>query len=268
MIYVNRNKKDDNGNKIRPSKNWFVRSKSETDEAMKEGVNHKFKDNIYSCVEVRAALEKLFEYKCAYCEGSIENQDWGVEHYRPKGGVADNRDHPGYYWLAYVWKNLFPSCQHCNGIRIDKPIWDDMTKGDSAGKSIKFPLEKEESRAMSHEDNIKREIPLLLCPCKDRPEKYLTFDITGQIITIKGKLRGEKSIEILHLKRRRLKIRRKKLIDKIKRLIELNRLRNKHLSRREVNKIDKAIIKNFCNDDDVYAAVARAMYNDPRAFGL
>src|SRR5262245_40081226 len=77
-------------------------------------------------------LLKLFNGKCAYCETDIEsNQPGDVEHFRPKGRVVDEEfepirinhpkwgemDHPGYFWLAYEWDNLFPSCIDCNRYR-------------------------------------------------------------------------------------------------------------------------------------------------------
>lgn len=80
-----------------------------------------------------------FHGKCAYCEKTITNQYGEIEHYRPKSGVLhENRSpvylesegavipHPGYYWLAYDWHNLLPSCTICNG-----PAW----------KGNRFPVE-------------------------------------------------------------------------------------------------------------------------------
>lgn len=79
-------------------------------------------------------LENVFHGKCAYCETNLRyaRQFGGdVDHYRPKssvrylGGSAYAKpkvelpggrkiDHPGYFWLAYSWKNLVPSCKECN----------------------------------------------------------------------------------------------------------------------------------------------------------
>ena len=78
-----------------------------------------------------------FYGKCAYCEAPIRDYQHGdVEHFRPKAGVTDENGqpvclfdeqgqvqigadgepvkHPGYYWLAYEWTNLLPTCVKCN----------------------------------------------------------------------------------------------------------------------------------------------------------
>ena len=78
-------------------------------------------------------LEHFFNGKCAYCETFIGPRFFGdAEHYRPKGRVTvrraaveiKGRPHPGYYWLAYHWKNLVPACQYCNTV----------------GKGTEFPI--------------------------------------------------------------------------------------------------------------------------------
>jgi len=76
-------------------------------------------------------LEHVFFGHCAYCESPITRCDPDAEHYRPKGMVTHQIDqqtrvveavdetgsvekHPGYFWLAYDWRNLLPSCHYCN----------------------------------------------------------------------------------------------------------------------------------------------------------
>jgi hypothetical protein len=72
-------------------------------------------------------LAHIFDGKCAYCEKKITGGFFGdAEHYRPKGKVTvkergqvqtvmhDGKPHPGYYWLAYDWRNLVPACELCN----------------------------------------------------------------------------------------------------------------------------------------------------------
>lgn len=69
----------------------------------------------YKADDVKLALHQLFHGKCAYCESRISGtQPTDIEHYRPKGGVQENEDHPGYWWLAMDWRNLLPSCIDCN----------------------------------------------------------------------------------------------------------------------------------------------------------
>src|SRR5258705_11060485 len=109
-------------------------------------------------------LIKLFQGKCAYCESKIVvNQPGDVEHFRPKGRVVDENfrpikirhkkkgemNHPGYYWLAYEWNNLFPSCIVCNRFRKSGPSAEPVVnRADAgAGKADPFPLEDEALRA-------------------------------------------------------------------------------------------------------------------------
>ena len=91
----------------------------------------------------RFLLRYVFTDKCAYCETSAVRWVGDAEHYRPKGEVtSEARDvmmtidevrnrrgreikHPGYFWLAYNWKNLLPACKYCNS---------------GEGKQSKFPL--------------------------------------------------------------------------------------------------------------------------------
>ena len=66
--------------------------------------------------------------KCAYCETKyLKNSDNWLEHYRPKSQ---------YYWLAYEWSNLIPTCTKCNRIKKAKfPIIDENYR-------VEFPIIK------------------------------------------------------------------------------------------------------------------------------
>jgi hypothetical protein len=89
-----------------------------------------FDDRIWGELKVWL-LKNVFNNKCAYCETPLPRQSGHAEHFRPKGGVKyktekksitaftkdalENQiEHPGYFWLAYNWKNLLPSCELCN----------------------------------------------------------------------------------------------------------------------------------------------------------
>jgi len=111
---------------------WMTRAANKTTDAINDGPAHVVTD-LYRDPNVKAALEKLFNYKCAYCETpGFAGFSWSVEHFRPKGSVAEDRSHPGYYWLAYTWTNLYPSCvfcnqrrhteEHCNASRLDRIV--------------------------------------------------------------------------------------------------------------------------------------------------
>ena len=221
MIQIKRKRRDETGKTIKPDDSWFKSAKTETKKSIKEGKDHKANKAIYSHDSLRRALEKLFHYKCAYCECSITRIDWDVEHFRPKGRVAENKDHPGYYWLTYDWNNLYPSCTFCNQKRKDKPLWGDLTKGITGGKADQFPLIDEKNRAMSHRESIKKEKHLLLSPCNDIPSKYLTFGTEGQIISFDDNKRGNATISIFNLFQRRLKKERKKVVKNTRELLRL-----------------------------------------------
>jgi uncharacterized protein (TIGR02646 family) len=149
----------DTGVALTPNKTWLGRAATATAQAVMEGSAHVVSDDVYGADAVRMVLEKLFEQKCAYCEDKIGSSgSWDVEHYRPKGRVAENSTHPGYYWLAYTWSNLFPCCTLCNQRRRDRPSLT-YGGGPAAGKADQFPLENESDRCMDHQGNLALEHP-------------------------------------------------------------------------------------------------------------
>jgi hypothetical protein len=148
-------------------------------------------------------LLELFHGKCAYCETVISsNQPGDVEHYRPKGRIRDadgkilrvrlndaDSEHPGYWWLAYDWCNLLPSCIDCNRRR-----W----HGDaSLGKADVFVVRG--NRAVLPQDDISLENPLLLDPSKPGfdPQRHFEFDPSGTIKPLTDEARH--SCELLGL---------------------------------------------------------------------
>src|SRR5688572_8642628 len=53
----------------------------------------------YKGADVKSALETLFHGKCAYCETRYSaSAPVDIEHYRPKGAVAEDPAHGGYWW--------------------------------------------------------------------------------------------------------------------------------------------------------------------------
>jgi hypothetical protein len=134
----------------------------------------------------------FFHGKCAYCESAMSyNQDGDLDHFRPKAEVSDENDvvvmvtqpdgsmkpHPGYYWLAYEWRNLFPTCIRCN-----RPY---KRKGEPKGKSTRFPVAGFRAVAEGEEAH---ETALLLNPYDDDPATHLRFDSLGVVqgLTPKG----------------------------------------------------------------------------------
>lgn len=148
----------------------------------------KFK-KIYGSAAVKQSLLVAQHGKCAYCENRIDSEYGGVEHYRPKGAVQQSKasgvELPGYFWLAYQWDNLLVVCSRCN-----------THKGEA------FPLAQPKARAVggaSHAD----EMPLLLDPTMDEPERHIRFDAERALAVDLGR-RGSATIETLGLNRREL----------------------------------------------------------------
>ncbi len=137
-----------------------------------------------------------FYGKCAYCEAPITDYQHGdVEHFRPKGGVTDEDDqpvsHPGYYWLAYDWRNLLPACAKCNQPGV--------ISGRKVGKHNRFPVEGSHALKPGEEAQEK---PLLIHPAsgqpEDDPQLHLTVDTRTGIMGHRTE-RGRKCIDIFAL---------------------------------------------------------------------
>lgn len=135
--------------------------------------------------QVYANPDGPFKGKCAYCEQGITNplsQPGDVEHFRPKGKVTHEDDdspvminggsrrHPGYYWLAYDWKNLLLACNSCNRRQ------EDPNSGEMVGKGMVFPVSDFRAEYPGDEN---REMPLLINPVWDNPQEHLAMDSTG-----------------------------------------------------------------------------------------
>jgi hypothetical protein len=91
---------------------------------------------------------------------------------------------PGYFWLAYVWENLFLACQLCN----------------QTFKRNLFPLADPATRATSHLDDLAAETPLLLHPGDDEPGAFIGFR-DEVAFPIDDHPRGRATIEVVGLNR-------------------------------------------------------------------
>src|ERR1700694_4253581 len=62
-----------------------------------KGEKRRFQSQVWGTLK-QWLLAEFFCHKCAYCEINIEAGFVGdAEHYRPKGAVADQAAHSGYY---------------------------------------------------------------------------------------------------------------------------------------------------------------------------
>lgn len=195
----------------------------------------------------------MFHGKCAYCETFYaSSQPLDVEHYRPKGAVAEVADHRGYWWIAMAWENLLPSCIDCNRKRnhvtprgdtslvrlLDNAVGFSSGVILGTGKKDSFPIADMGIRASKRGDSLADEKPLLLDPCVDNPSDHLVyfFDWTNPISFILPKqlpgdpdfsgpdglsIRGATSVHVYGLNRLRLVQARTRLLRRLEFLADL-----------------------------------------------
>ncbi|WP_017904647.1 HNH endonuclease [Pseudomonas asplenii] len=145
---------------------------------------------VYKSDSVKKQLHELFHGKCAYCESFYYGSaPVDIEHYRPKGRVYEEPDHPGYWWIAMDWENLLPSCIHCNrrsgqvtptlSASLVRLVNEDKAFSRSrvlqTGKQDSFPILGQ--RAVVGASDFSAEQALLLDPCRDQPEEHLRFHV-------------------------------------------------------------------------------------------
>lgn len=266
MISVDRNRTV-GGVQVRPNDEWFTKAQQLREQAIDDGSGHEI-DNHYKHVEVKKALEEIFNDKCAFCEGKPTSQGpWEVEHYRPKGNVRENPNHNGYYWLAYTWENLLLSCRYCNGNYRDQPTFDEPWVLPAAGKHDQFPLLDEEERAMIPNDPIDDESPKLLNPCIDEDcETFFRFDPLGHILPEEEtNERAKETINICNLDRRRLRKERSSLIPKIVKLIRAHE-RAVDLHDATLISILGSLINDFKDPNSEFSGTARFVDLNRHAF--
>ena len=111
--------------------------------------------------DLKDALAALFpEKKCWYCESPVDRADNAVDHFRPKGRVADAaKAHTGYRWLAFERRNFRYACTFCNSRRKG------IANGTAGGKADRFPLRDEAARLYAP-GSLTQESPILLDPCE------------------------------------------------------------------------------------------------------
>ncbi len=220
-------------------KRWRTDCKKATQacvQSVEQGQKPSFNEKLYKRKSVKQAYyfskDAPFYGKCAYCETYIHDFQHGdMEHFRPKGGVTDENDapviaiddngnplldeegksktHPGYYWLAYDWKNLLPSCTVCNEPKTinEKKV----------GKHNRFPVNGNHAQCP---DDIETEKPLLINPASGRedddPKRHLTID-TNTGVAYHLTQRGKTCIDIFGLNIRDQLVRdRKRAISEVR----------------------------------------------------
>lgn len=207
--------------------------------AAEPDVNEKLKlinSNAALWKELKGQLAKLFHYKCWYTESPQAGTDVDVDHYRPKGRVAElisaNNLHPGYWWLAFKPMNYRYSCIVANRRRCD------VETGYVGGKADHFPIADEACRAWTPGDDCDNEQPDLLDPCKMSDVALLTFKEDGEAMPRYSSAthprlfrRAYTSVNYYHLNHTDFVRARQALRDEIRRYIKSARKYFQHLER-------------------------------------
>jgi len=185
-------------------------------------------------------MKNVFYQRCAYCERAISGYYGDAEHYRPKGAVrrkdaagdwvlpdceitnpADGQFltivHPGYFWLAYDWRNLLPSCVFCNSglgkndrfeiqqtyvvlVKLDPAVVEAMAERLRPRESNRWPG----YYYLTPMDLDAKECPLLLNPLNapdDRdPHRHIRFGVRGIVAAIDDSPLGQNTIDVFRLK--------------------------------------------------------------------
>lgn len=211
---------------------WQERAEKATQAAIDDWENGRaisFNDGVWGDLK-RWLLQNVFKNKCAYCETKTVRFPGHAEHYRPKGAV-DIRDaarkarrvevrwpdgtvktHPGYFWLAYHWKNLVPSCDRCNSgegkqnlFPVGKPgahvLLPKLTRAeaDSLATRARAAAKWRSLYYLDPDELDAREGPELLNPYADDPSAHLVFGQGGIVSARANSAKGVASIEVFGL---------------------------------------------------------------------
>ena len=151
---------------------------------------------------VKNQLKKWSFNKCWYCEGRSDIFHLRVDHFRPKNELTliKNKDpykeartfdtSPGYWWLAFDWKNFRLTGEIVNSY-----------------KGSFFPLQTTSSVASQPNHNYKQEQYLLLDPTIKTDSELIIFNIDGlptpsvlETVDPLGYFRADLSIKLFGLK--------------------------------------------------------------------
>ena len=188
-------------------KKWKARAlkkREEHLESFRKQLPFKVSDALYKAR--KQDLFAQFHKKCAYCEiNLLEGQPGNVEHYRPKGAIKNldqsevtcppnNAPHPGYFWLAYDWRNLLPACTLCNSPNSHPVIG-------SFGKWDYFPVGGGRVNGPDANDAaLAAEDALIIHPRFQDPADHLELELETGALRHKTP-QGKATIQILGLNR-------------------------------------------------------------------
>ena len=158
--------------------------------------------------------------KCWYCEHKPVRNPLSVDHFRPKARPSERGDHPGYWWLAFELSNYRLACTFCNSPHAGAEA--------TVGKRNHFPILDEADRAMSENESIAKEFPMLLDPIRQSDGELLWFRQDGDVAfrnvdappTDIDRQRAEMSIDIYDLNGIKLREARRDRMREVRDLVE------------------------------------------------
>lgn len=213
--------------------------------------------------DLKRVLALVSHGKCWYCESLQNRSDNAVDHYRPKGRLAEDTAHGGYWWLSFNVENYRFSCTFCNSRRRD------VERSTAGGKQDHFPVIDEQARARAPSDSLAAEQPLLLDPCRVGDVVLLWFDDGGQA-TVHPAYEGDvaavariaASRDIYHLDHGDIVRDRRRVYRDVTRLVKradnaFAAMTGSDPHARELFEDLLRQLKQRTNDESEYAAVAR-----------
>ena len=231
---------------------WWAKWQKRADDATIDAINAweageevTFKEKIWGDLK-EWLLDNVFYGKCAYCETLAPRYPGHAEHFRPKGRV-DVRDpatgksvpakvewpdgkvatHPGYFWLAYNWKNLLPACQDCNSGRgkqnqfpLPAPhqptLVPTLSPADAKrlAANARASVKWKQHYYLTPDALDALEMPQILNPYVEDPRRHLRFGEGGVVAAIDNSPRGLESIRVYQLDDEKLRVDRQRQQDK------------------------------------------------------
>ena len=178
---------------------------------------------LYKADVVQERLKTIYNFKCAYCEKDIRDEDKHIEHYRPKNI---------YYWLAYSWDNLLLSCGQCN-----RHKWNNF---ETKKTKVTYTDEEFEDIHNLGKNYDELEEPMIINPEKDDILEDIQFDKNAFIDSENERVKHT-IFEACDLNRNMLIENRVKIFNQLNRSIRTN------LGKKSKSGIESAI-ENFIED--------------------
>ena len=174
----------------------LLKKKNRKDAFSKNISDGKYTDekNWYKGGSIQKKLNKIYNFKCAYCEDSLLNSPKHIEHYRPKDI---------YYWLAYSWDNLLLCCGSCNSSK--------SANFETNKSKVIYTNESYENIHNLSDDYNKLEEPMFINPEKEDVINNLFFDKNSQILS--DNERVNYTIETCNLNREELRKLREEILE-------------------------------------------------------